>query len=300
MSGLSSETVRPTPAGQGRPAPTGGAGRGRRPAASRWQRIRLLLWQVGVFVVVVGGWQLLVTVAGISPIVLASPLDVWQSLWAGFAMSPDSAASWYGSIQATLEEAMGGLVVGCVAGVLAAALLSEFASAWSVLAPYIVAMQVTPKVAIAPLFLLLFGPGYLPKFTIVALLTFFPMLVNARAGFQIVPTERLDIVRSLGGTRWQLFWHVKLRSALPMIFAGLNVAVVFSLTGAVVGEFATGGNGLGGRVQIYTTVFDQAGVLAALVLLTVIGVILFLIVRAIESRLLFWAGDRGGSDVVGA
>ncbi|MGH3756715.1 ABC transporter permease [Actinophytocola sp.] len=287
--GTAAETTRP--AGDEAPAA---------PPVRRRKRHRLLLlWQALVLVVIVGGWQLAIVVFDISPVVLASPVDVWNSLVSGFTQPIDSPGAWYGSILETLQEAMGGLAVGSVAGVLVAALLAEFAGAWAVLAPYIVAMQVTPKVAIAPLFLLLLGPGYLPKFTIVALLTFFPMLVNARSGFQIVPAERLDIVRALGGTRWQVFWHVKLRSGLPMIFAGLNVAVVFSLTGAVVGEFATGGDGLGGRVQIYTTVFDQAGVFAALVLLTMIGVTLFLIVRVIERRLLFWAEERS-TDVVGA
>jgi NitT/TauT family transport system permease protein len=240
---------------------------------------------------VIGLWQLASSLSWISPLILPSPADIGAALVAGFTAAANSKVGWYMHIEATLAEALIGLAIGATLGVVMAGILAEVPAAWSLLSPYVVTLQVIPKLALAPLLVIWLGTGYAPTITIITMLTFFPMLVNSLAGFVIIDREKVEVMRSLGAGRGQIFWMVKVPSALPHLFSGLNIAVIFSLTGAVVGEFISGDVGLGSRIVTLTTVYDLPGVFAALCILAVLGVSLFGAVRLAQRRLLFWASE---------
>jgi NitT/TauT family transport system permease protein len=154
--------------------------------------------------------------------------------------------------------------------------------------PYVAALQSVPKVAVAPILVTWLGFGIGSKVAIICLLTFFPVLVTSIAGFKAVDPDRIDLLRSLSATRWQIFCKAKFPGALPYIFAGLNMAIAFSVVGAVVGEFVGAQGGLGVLILQMEAQMDTGGSFAVLVLLSVIGIVLTGVLRRLQRRVLHW------------
>lgn len=254
------------------------------------RRFTAPLISLGLLVVILGMWEYLVDHS--TSRYLPPPSQIWEALLRGFEVSVTSRAGWYVHIGATLYEAAIGLAVGCTFGIVLGVLLAEIPFLERVLSPYVVALQVLPKVAIAPLLVLILGFDLPSKVAIVILLTFFPLLINTLAGINSVPIERVDVMRSLAASRWQILWMAKLPSALPFVFAGLQMAAVFSLTGAIVGEFVGGKDGLGRLILEMNAQFDEAGIFAALVILAVLGAFFHGVLRTIQRRVLFWSPEN--------
>ena len=124
---------------------------------------------------------------------------------------------------------------------------------------------------------------------IVCLLTFFPVLVTSLAGFRAVDPERIDLLRSLSASSWQIFRKVKFPGALPYIFAGLDMAAVFAVVGAIVGEFVGAQNGLGVEIMQMNAAMDVAGTFSVFVILAAMGLLLNMAIRRVQRRVLFWA-----------
>lgn len=198
------------------------------------------------------------------------------------------------SLLVTLQEAMIGLVIGAATGILAGFALAEWASLRQALYPYLVAFQSLPKIAVAPLFVIWFGFDLAPKVLVVVMLTFFPLVVNTMAGITGVDRDRLDLFRSMCASRGQVWRKLLLPSAQPSIFAGLEVAAVFSLLGAITGEFVSSKAGLGVLLLQQQANYYTAGVFAVLIVLAALGVALNQLVQVVRRRLLFWhAGSNG-------
>jgi NitT/TauT family transport system permease protein len=189
----------------------------------------------------------------------------------------------------TLGEALSGFLLAAVSGMVLGGLIAQFPLVEKTLYPYLIAIQTTPKVAIAPLFIMWFGFGMTSKVIIAATIAFFPILVNVISGLRSTDPARLELMRSLRATRWQIFIMVRLPGALPMIFAGLNIAIIFSILGAIVGEFLGSRQGLGNAIMQMNVNLDTAGVFATLFVLSAIGVCLHLIMRFLQRKALFWA-----------
>lgn len=189
----------------------------------------------------------------------------------------------------TLGEALSGFLLAAVSGMVLGGLIAQFPLVEKTLYPYLIAIQTTPKVAIAPLFIMWFGFGMTSKVIIAATIAFFPILVNVISGLRSTDPARLELMRSLRATRWQIFIMVRLPGALPMIFAGLNIAIIFSILGAIVGEFLGSRQGLGNAIMQMNVNLDTAGVFATLFVLSAIGVCLHLIMSFLQRKALFWA-----------
>jgi NitT/TauT family transport system permease protein len=127
---------------------------------------------------------------------------------------------------------------------------------------------------------------------IICLLTFFPLLINSMAGFKAVDPERLELMRALGANPWQIFWKVRLPSAMPYIFAGLDMAAVFAVVGAVVGEFVGAQRGLGTLILSMNAQMDIAGTFSVFIILAIVGILIHKSLRAVERRVLFWSGEE--------
>jgi NitT/TauT family transport system permease protein len=237
----------------------------------------------GLFVIVVGTWEWLVRFLDVPVYVLPPPSKIFEVLLAGLRSGLYLDHAFY-----TLGEAMGGFLIASVAGLVLGSLVAQFSLVEKTLYPYLVAIQTTPKIAIAPLFIMWFGFGSLSKVTIAAIVAFFPILVNVIYGLKSTDTARVELMRSLRASTFRTFTMVRLPSALPMIFAGLNIGIVFSLLGAIVGEFVGSRNGLGNLVMQMNSNLDAAGVFAVLVVLSAIGVSLHLMMQYVQRRLLFW------------
>jgi len=188
----------------------------------------------------------------------------------------------------TLAETLLGFLLGStVAFVLGTALAASPLIEYF-LYPYIVMFQSMPKVALAPLVVVWFGLGLTSKVVSAALIGFFPLLVNTIVGLRSTDEDRVDLMRSLGATQLQIFWMLRLPSALSFIMAGLEVAIVFSLVGAIVAEFVGAEAGLGMLIQSRNFSMDVAGEFAVLFILAAMGLALNAALVAVRRRVLFW------------
>jgi NitT/TauT family transport system permease protein len=156
------------------------------------------------------------------------------------------------------------------------------------LAPYIVASQSVPVVAIAPLLIIWFGSGRLSKVLICALIVFFPVLVNTMVGIRSVEKDLRDLMRSLGASRWQTFRMLEVPAALPVLFGGLKIGVTLSVVGAVVGEFVGADQGLGFLINQARGLYNTPLVFVAILALVAIALSLYGIVMLLEMWLLRW------------
>jgi NitT/TauT family transport system permease protein len=199
----------------------------------------------------------------------------------------------------TFYETLAGFVLGSAFGLVLGALIGQFPLLERTLYPYVVAFQTLPKVAIAPIIVIWFGYGVSSKIVITATIAFFPLLANTIVGLRAVPTEQIELMVAFTASRWQIFRKARLPQALPYIFVGLDVAIVLSVIGAIVGEFVGAQAGLGYLILQRNFNMDMAGVFAILIILSVMGIGLHMLVNAVQRRVVFWmesASDR----VIGA
>lgn len=154
--------------------------------------------------------------------------------------------------------------------------------------PTLLFFQVVPKVAIAPLFLVWFGVGVLPKVLVAFLISFFPIVIDAAVGLRSMSAEMRDLARSMGASRWQIFAQFRLPTSLPYLFSGLKVAATLAVAGAVVGEFVGADKGLGYLLLVTNSNLETALMFATLFALTFIGLAFFYAVEFLEALLIPW------------
>lgn len=188
----------------------------------------------------------------------------------------------------TLQETLIGFALSVVIGVPLAMLLTASRAFNRTVYPLLVASQVVPKVAIAPLFLVWFGFGMLSKVLITFLMAFFPIVIAAVVGLQSVTIEKLHVARAAGAGELQLFWRVRLPGALPAIFGGMKVSITLAVVGALVGEFVAAENGVGRLLLSASGNMDTELLFAGIVALVVIGVVLFVAMEVLEKLALPW------------
>lgn len=254
----------------------------------RSKSLRLRLGAPLIFLVfAVAVWQLAVSQAWISEVIVPPPYDVvsafvelvtggllWEHLWA------------------TTFETVAGFLLGSVAAVSLAMLSGLSVTLRSMLYPYVVSLQVTPLIAIAPIIVAWLGFGYSSKFTIAALICFFPVFVNTLTGVLAVDEDAREMFRSLGASRRETFTKLLLPSALPVIFAGLKTAMTLALIGAVVGEFISARVGLGLLVQRFSYQLAVADAFAVVFILMFLGLAFFGAMAALNRVIVFWPHDE--------
>jgi len=239
-------------------------------------------------------WIFAVRVLKVPSYILPAPEAVINALWAGLAINPTDPQGYYVPLWSTLSNAAIGFSIGTGLGLVLGSLMAESRTVEKLLMPYAFALQSLPKVAIAPLIVIWFGFGAGSKIAIAALLAFFPVLINSFTGLRSIEPERVDLMRSLSATRFETYRIVKLPNAAPFIFAGLDMAVVYALLGAIVAEFLGAQQGMGVVITQAQAVSDVAGVFAALFILGALGISLHSSVRRLEHRVVHW-GHRGKS-----
>jgi NitT/TauT family transport system permease protein len=256
--------------------------RGRNPLSST--RVQSLL----LLVALLGAWEAGVRLFKVPRFLVPPVSDIAVALWNGLYASPLAKDGFWYHSGITLAEILLGFAVGSGIGLAMGIVISLSPRLEAMLAPYVAALQSVPKVAVAPVLVTWLGFGIGSKVAIICLLTFFPVLVTSIAGFKAVDPDRIDLLRSLSATRWQIFRKAKFPSALPFIFAGLNMAAAFSVVGAVVGEFVGAQAGLGVLILQMEAQMDTGGSFAVLVVLSVIGIVLTALLRRLQQRVLHW------------
>jgi NitT/TauT family transport system permease protein len=194
-----------------------------------------------------------------------------------------------GESLATTYATLGGFGLSIAFGIPIALLIAYSRTVEGFVYPLLVFSQSVPKVAIAPLFVVWFGFGIIPKIICAFMLGFFPIVVSTVMGFKSVDRDMIDLARSMKASRWQTFMRISLPHAMPSIFAGLKVSVTLAVVGAVVGEFVGSNSGIGYVLQIANGNFDLPLMFAALTVLSAIGVLLFVVVDMALSSCRFLA-----------
>jgi NitT/TauT family transport system permease protein len=243
--------------------------------------------QLAMAAAVIGFWQWSIWFFAIPPYLLPQPLDVLRALKIGLIDG-----LFYPHIAATLSATATGYLVGCAFALVTGIIVAEFQSVGRVLHPYIVALQAMPKVALAPLVVVWFGFGMASKVALVAMISFFPVFVNVIAGIRSTNPDLINLYRAFSAGRLSTLINVKLPSAAGAIFAGLQIAVVLALIGAVVAEFVASTAGLGNLIQAAGVNLNVPIMFAAIIILSAIGVISSQLLRALNERVVFWEGGR--------
>lgn len=229
----------------------------------------------------VGLWELLVRLLDVQEFVLPTPSAIATEIYAEHSVL--LSATWV-----TLEEVLLGFGLSVVVGIPLAVLIVYSPMLRNVLYPLLVSSQAIPRIAIAPLMVLWFGFGMLPKVLIAFSIAFFPLVVNGVIGLQAVEREILYVVRSMGANPLQLFVKARLPNALPTIFGGLKVAIALSVIGAIVGEFVGATAGLGYMVDIAEGNLNTRLIFASITLMAAMGIVLFYAVELIERVSVGW------------
>jgi NitT/TauT family transport system permease protein len=235
-------------------------------------------------------WKLVIAVFDVSPFVLPQP----EKVVGGMKDLVNSDGFW-GDVQTTLVETLVGFAIALVLGVVGGTILGRVLWLEQALRPVIVASQVVPKVALIPLFIIWFGFGITSKIIIVALLAFFPILLNVILGVRSVDAGQRDVMRSLNASRWQTFRRLEYPSTLPYVLAGMEVGIVFAVVGAVVGEYLGGDKGLGYRIVTSLNNLEAETLFAVIVVLTIFGFLLYLAVLVLKRFLIPWHDSAIGN-----
>jgi NitT/TauT family transport system permease protein len=238
---------------------------------------------LGVLVVFLAAWEWLPPAAGIPPFILPPPSKVWAEL---VRMLGAERLLWHAGI--TSLEVVVGFVLGSLLGAFIGYLLGISPRAELVLSPYLLALQIAPKVAFAPLFVMWLGYTVYPKILVAILIVFFPVMVNVLTAIRTVDPDMVNLARSFSASRLQIFRMIEYPATLPPLFSGLRIGATLAVIGVVVGELVGGNLGLG-----YLLVFGEgqgntAMVFVTIIMLTIIGIAAYGVVVLAERRVLHY------------
>jgi len=229
-------------------------------------------------VAVIAAWHYFVVLGNVPSFVMPSP---WATVHA--LVVPNY--RWGENVLATAGEIFGGYFLAVVVGIALAVLFSWFRTLEMLLMPLLVSLNMIPKVALAPLFLVWMRYGVVPNTLIAFSIAFFPIVLTTARGLREVEPELIDLVRTVRASRWQIFVKIQLPGALPYIFAGAKVGAILAVAGAIVGEFFGSDRGLGYLMLQVQVTLDTAAMFMAVILITLIGSVLYLLVLGLERLL---------------
>lgn len=252
------------------------------------ERAKDVLFPLTTFAILLAIWQFAVVAFKVPNYILPDLRDVGAALWRGYIDG-----EYWQHIAFTLRAVLMGYLLGCSVAILLGTLVAESRTAERFIFPFIIGLQSVPKVALAPLVIVWFGFGIESKVVLVALICFFPVFVNVIVGMRSVDRSLIDMMRAFGASPQQVLLEVKLPNAAGSIVAGLQVAIVLGLIGAIVGEFIASTRGLGYLIQNAATNLDLGTVFAAVLSLAAIGITGTQILRFLHRRIVFWDRERG-------
>lgn len=231
--------------------------------------ILMIIWEIGANIIN-------------KSFILPSPINIASKLWE--IREP----LFLYHLPVTLSVIIIGLSISLILGVLLAISMNLSKTLERMFYPILITSQTIPIIAVAPIFVLWFGYTIWSKVVVTIIITFFPLTVSTFDGFKSTNEEFRDLLKTLGANKRQIFLKLEVPSALPMFFSGLKIAVPMSVIGAAIGEWLGAQAGLGYFSRRMMTQFDGAGVFAPILVLSVVGILLFLIVSFIESKLMKW------------
>lgn len=247
----------------------------------KWENIRdktIPLLFISLVIII---WQLIVHYGIIARYILPSP---WDVITVCIAIFPDITEHIY----TTLQEAIIGLLIAVTLSVILAVLMDNFIIVRKALQPLLVVSQTIPIMVLAPLFVMWFGFGVLPKIMVVILVCFFPIVVSLLEGLSSLDQDLLNLMKSMKASRWQIFYLAKFPASLGSFFSGLKIAATYSIIGAVIGEWMGGKSGLGVYMTRVRQSFALDKVFAAILVIIILSMILFKIIELIQFIVMPW------------
>jgi len=237
-------------------------------------------WTLAVLahIALVAAWYLFVKLGNVPRFVMPSPGDTLDAL-----LAPNY--NWWANVAVTATEIFGGYFLALVVGVALALAFTWSKALEAFFMPLLVSLNMIPKVALGPLIIVWFKYGVFPNTLMAFSICVFPILLTTARGLREIEPELLDLVRSLKGSRWQLFSKVQLPGALPYIFAGMKVAAILAVAGAIVGEFLGSDKGLGYLMLQVQVTLDTPAMFMAVIMITLIGMVLYGTVLLLERWL---------------
>jgi putative hydroxymethylpyrimidine transport system permease protein len=230
----------------------------------------------------IGGWELFAKLGHVENYLLPAPSEVASALWNDRdLLAPDT---WV-----TAREVLLGFGLALVTGIAIAIVLHLSSFLRRAAYPLVVASQAVPVIVIAPILVIWFGFGITPKLIVIALICFFPVVVNTLDGLESIDRDQIKMMRTLGASRLDLLRRLELPGSLPYMFSGAKVAVAVAVIGAVFGELVGSDAGLGHAIQVGTAQLETARVFAAVLILSVMAIALFGLVALLERRAVPWA-----------
>jgi NitT/TauT family transport system permease protein len=247
-------------------------------------RVRRFATHLVIFAIVIGAWELLGVMGQLNNLILPPPSAIGYAILELYFIT--GKIWWHFFV--TMFEAVSGFMIGAGTGILLAIIAGLSPTFRRYIAPYVVVVQVTPLIAVAPLMIAWLGFGWSSKIGIAALVCFFAPFVNTLTGLLNVDPDSEEMFRSLGATKRQIFWKLQLPSSIPIIMAGLKTAMALALIGAVVGEFISASEGVGILMQRASFALDIAESIGVLLSMALMGVILYALMEILDDRIVFW------------
>ena len=237
-----------------------------------------------LFAALLALWEGSVRGGLITNIMIPRPSAIGGAIWELYVTE----GTIYYHFMITMAEAVFGFMIGCAVAVSLAVSSSLSGAFKRYVSPYAVVLNVTPGIALTPIIIAWFGYGIGSKIALAAIICFFPIFVNTLTGLLKIDEEREELFRQLGASRYQVFAKLRVPAALPMLFAGMKIGLTTALIGAVVAEFTQATDGVGVLMARFSFRLDMAASIAALLSMTVIGLILFYSMELLDDRIVFW------------
>jgi NitT/TauT family transport system permease protein len=257
-------------------------GRWFRQTSDTWIRVLAPLLTI---VLVVVAWDLWVRLDHVKAYISPSPGQVAQAMW-------DQRGVLLHDLWITCQEILMGFAMGIAVAIPLAIVIISFAAVEYAVYPLLVASQVVPKLAIAPLLIIWFGFGWTPKVLMVFSICFFPIVIDSTLGLRSISVEKLYLASSMGAGKLTTFMRFRIPEALPSIFTGLKIASTLAVIGAIVAEFAGSSDGIGHRMLLAQGTFDTKTMFAAITYITILGILIFLFMDVLERLVLPWHTSR--------
>jgi NitT/TauT family transport system permease protein len=238
-------------------------------------------WALGLFALILAGWQLAVRALQIPDIILPSPTDI-----AKYLVRRDQL--FLNHLWPTLIQTIWGFALAVVGGVLLAIVVSLTEFGKRAIMPLLVVAQIVPKIAVAPLFMLWFGLGDLSRVLIAFTVAFFPMVINTASGLSSVNQEVVLLGRAFARSQWEFFLKIQFPHALPYIFDGMKVSITLAIIGVIVAEFVSSQRGLGYLIMFGNGRLDTVMMMTAIVVLSAMGLALYAIISVMARVIVYW------------
>lgn len=236
-----------------------------------------------VFLLALVGWEAACHLLAVPEYILPAPSVI------GHAALDLGLSRWLDHLGATLSVALAGYALAIALALPLAVTITRSALLSRIIMPWLVVIQSTPIVAIAPIIVVTLGAGMLPRVVITTLISFFPLVVSTALGLSSVPAELIELSRSLRATGTRQYWQIRMPFAVPYVFSALKVSITLSVVGAVVAEFVAAEKGLGYLILFSTSSFKVPVAFAALALLVLCSLTLYGLVQLAQRRLFPWS-----------